>query len=91
MKQNSRIGLAPHIFDITLVTLMTKIDPFVNNCKPRGVDFMKEKIEELSGSLEEQLEPTPRQRKMSYHQALHMLNQFTYIVKDCNYRIEPEN
>ncbi len=62
-----------------------------DNCKPRGVDFLKERMAELRGSLDEQLDSAPFQRKMSYNQALHIIKQFTFLIKDCNYLIEPEN
>jgi len=74
-----------------LVTLMTDMKFLANNCKPRSVDFIKARMDELRGSLDEQLDPAPFQRKMSYNQALHMIKQFTFLIKDCNYLIEPEN
>lgn len=70
---------------------MTETKYLANNCKTRGIDFDKARMEELRGSLDEQLDPAPFQRKMSYNQALHMIKQFTFLIKDCNYLIEPEN
>jgi len=62
-----------------------------NNCKPLGVDFVKARMDELRGSLDEQLDSAPFQRKMSYNQALQMIKQFTFLIKNCNYLIEPKN
>jgi hypothetical protein len=70
---------------------MTNRKYLADNCKPRDVDLVKERREELREIMDEQLEPAPLQRKMSYHQALHMIKQFTFLIKDCNYLIEPEN
>jgi hypothetical protein len=70
---------------------MTVTKFLVDNCKPRSVDFVKERMAKLRGSLDEQLDSAPFQRKMSYNQALHLIKQFTYLIKDCNYLIEPEN
>ncbi|MFW9830808.1 MAG: hypothetical protein ACFFD8_03455 [Candidatus Thorarchaeota archaeon] len=68
-----------------------KSNSLMDNCKPRTSDFFKEKTNELNGSLDELLDSTPLQRKMSYHQALHMIKQFTYIMKDYNYLINSKN
>jgi hypothetical protein len=70
---------------------MTEMKFLANNCKPRGVDFVKTRMDELRGSLDEQLDSAPFQRKMSYNHALHMIKQFTFLIKDCNYLFEPEN
>lgn len=70
---------------------MTRTERFVDNCKPQPEESVKAKIEELSDSLDELLEPSPRQRLFSYDQALDMIRQFTVLIKDCNYQIEPEN
>ena len=70
---------------------MTVTKFLADNCKPRSVDFVKERMAELRGSLDEQLDSALFQRKMSYNQALHMIKQFTFLIKDCNYLIEPEN
>jgi hypothetical protein len=70
---------------------MTDTKFLVDNCKPRGVVFVKERMDELRGSLDEQLDSAPFQRKISYNHALHMIKQFTFLIKDCNYLIEPEN
>ena len=70
---------------------MPDINPLLDNCKPRTVHFDEEKVTELSSSLDEMLEPAPRQRITSYQQALHMIKQFTYVIKDCNFVTEPEN
>lgn len=70
---------------------MTVTKFLADNCKRRSVDFVKERMAELRGSLDEQLDSAPFQRKMSYNQALHMIKQFTFLIKDCNYLIEPEN
>lgn len=73
------------------MTQMVEIKRFVSNCKPRSNFFVKERISELSGSLDEMLEPSPSQRKTSYDEALHMIKQFTRLIKDCNYQISPDN
>jgi hypothetical protein len=70
---------------------MTKTERFVDNCKPQTDEFVQTNITEMSDSLDELLEPTPRQRAFSYHQALDMIKQFTLLIKDCNYQISPEN
>ena len=70
---------------------MTIAERFVDNCKPQTDDFVQVKIAEMSDSLDELLEPTPRQRVFSYNQALNMIKQFTLLIKDCNYQISPEN
>ncbi|MFX1490857.1 MAG: hypothetical protein ACFFBX_07070 [Promethearchaeota archaeon] len=62
-----------------------------DDCKPRNNDFVKEKIDELSGSLDEMLAVSPRMRKTSYQQALLKIKQFSNLAKECNYIIEPEN
>ena len=62
-----------------------------DNCKPRGIDFVKERKNELRESLDEQLASAPYQRKMSYNEALHTIKQFSILIKDCNSLIEPEN
>lgn len=74
-----------------MVKGMPNIDPLLDNCKPRNVHLEKEKMRELNSSLDEMLEPSARHRVASYQEALRMIKQFTYIVKDCNYLIEPEN
>ena len=70
---------------------MSKLHPFLDNCKPRTVHLEKEKIIELNSSLDEMLEPSARHRVTSYQQALQMIKQFTYIIKDCNLVVGPEN
>jgi hypothetical protein len=70
---------------------MKKKNPVINNCKPQNSDYVKEKIDELSGSLDEMLDVSPRMRKASYHKALHMIKQFSNLAKECNYMVEPEN
>ncbi|MFX1509394.1 MAG: hypothetical protein ACFFBR_03715 [Promethearchaeota archaeon] len=70
---------------------MAKINPLIDNCKPRSVHLEKEKQTELNSSLDEMLEPSARHRVSSFQEALRMIKQFTYIIKDCNYLIEPEN
>ena len=52
---------------------MTDMKFQATNCKPLGIDFMKARMDELRGSLDEQLDSAPNQRKMSYNQALHMI------------------
>ena len=74
-----------------LVSLMPKLNPLLDNCKPRNVHPEKAKIAEMNSSLDEMLEPTARHRVTSYRQALRMIKQFTYIIKDCNLVVEPEN
>ena len=63
----------------------------IDDCKPRDSDFVKEKIDELSGSLDEMLSVSPRMRKASYQQALLRIKQFSNLAKECNYIVEPEN
>ncbi|MFX1565422.1 MAG: hypothetical protein ACFFCH_05475 [Promethearchaeota archaeon] len=70
---------------------MSNQKSLIDNCKPRTVHLEKEKVNELNSSLDEMLEPSARHRVASYQEALRMIKQFTYIVKDCNYLIEPEN
>jgi len=70
---------------------MTRAERFADNCKPQTEDFVKAKIAEMSDSLDELLEPSPRQRLFSYDQALDMIRKFTVLVKDCNYQVSPEN
>ncbi|MFX1319622.1 MAG: hypothetical protein ACFE9D_12240 [Promethearchaeota archaeon] len=70
---------------------MTKVNPLLNNCKPHRVHLKKEKATELSLGIDELLETSASQRVISYQEALRMIKQFTYIIKDCNYMIEPKN
>jgi hypothetical protein len=70
---------------------MSDLNPLLDNCKPRRIHFEKDQIAEWNSSLEEMLAPSPRHRKMSYQQALDMIKRFSYIIRDCNFVIEPEN
>jgi len=70
---------------------MPKMNPLLDNCKPRRVHLDNERISELDSSLDEMLEPAAEQRIMSYQQALQTIRQFTYVVKDCNFVGEPDN
>jgi hypothetical protein len=70
---------------------MTELNPLLDNCKPRRVHLDKERTTELNSSIDELVETSARLRVMSYREALRMIKQFTYIIKDCNFMIEPEN
>ncbi len=70
---------------------MTEVNPLLDNCKPKRVHLEKEKATDLSLGIDELLETNAMHRVVSYQEALRMIKQFTYIIKDCNYVIEPEN
>ncbi len=70
---------------------MKKKKSVIDDCKPRDSDFVKEKIDELSGSLDEMLSVSSRMRKTSYQQAILRIKQFSNLAKECNYIVEPEN
>ena len=70
---------------------MTDLDPLLDNCKPRRVHLDRERKVEMKSSIDELLEPTASHRVMSYQQAIQMIKQFTYVIKDCNFVIGPEN
>ncbi|MHA2406391.1 MAG: hypothetical protein ACXADB_02360 [Candidatus Hermodarchaeia archaeon] len=70
---------------------MTDLDPRIDNCKPRKIHLDKERRVEMKSSIDEMLEPSARHRVMSYQQAIQIIKQFTYVIRDCNYLIEPEN
>jgi hypothetical protein len=75
----------------TPVTRMAEINPLIDNCKPQRVHLENEKTTELKNSIDEMLEPSARHRVTSYQEAIRMIKQFTYIINDCNFMVEPEN
>lgn len=70
---------------------MTELNSLIDNCKPQRAHLDSEKMVELRSSIDEMLEPSARYRVTSYQEAIRMIKQFTYIIKDCNFMVEPEN